>query len=250
MYVSTCCGQMICAIFWNESYVEQCNEQLIGQYHLNYQYLSTYNYNMSIFSNSSNYTEQYEKFCRDTSLDTVLYLLQEKKGQLTLIETNDDSTCSNTHKSHINLLNYPEGEYIIAIGGFAKENGSYFLQMVCLQHSIPLTVSQLNPPTNTTSITCNKTIYDVLTPVQSVQYHLFNITKNTYLPINIYVPSYGMFLYLIKSVVTNYATESHFEIVAENYYDGLLIIDESVLPTPTKNRFQSTYYIVVQGLFS
>eukprot|EP01084_Bolivina_argentea_P236760 398039_1 len=92
--------------------------------------------------------EWYYKQCAVSSLDTVLYVLYSKKGKLNLLYTSDDVNavrCGNTAKSYIDLIQYGEGDYYIAVGGYQREYGSYFLQMTCQQYSFPATEQQLDP---------------------------------------------------------------------------------------------------------
>eukprot|EP01084_Bolivina_argentea_P133758 236090_1 len=81
------------------------------------------------------YSCDHSDFCsHNNSLDTVLYILSEKKNIVELLSVQDDSPstiCRNTEKSVIDLLTYDEGTYIIAIGGYGTETGSYQISLQC-----------------------------------------------------------------------------------------------------------------------
>eukprot|EP01084_Bolivina_argentea_P108054 193125_1 len=91
------------------------------------------------------------RYCGNASLDTVLYLLREKRGQISLLEISDDtkkSKCSNTNKSIIDISAYDEGIYYLGVGGFAQDTGDFFIYLKQKQNTF---VSAI---TFVTSITC------------------------------------------------------------------------------------------------
>ena len=70
-----------------------------------------------------------------------------------MISQSDDvntESCENKEKSYVNLSNLNVGEYILAIGGFKEEHGSYLLQLRYShsQYSFPIVTHQLNPKNN------------------------------------------------------------------------------------------------------
>eukprot|EP01084_Bolivina_argentea_P282944 484457_1 len=143
--------------------------------------------------------EVYDKYCSNTSLDTALYLLYEKRGQLNLLETSDDG-CINmnmtrmTHKSTLNLMVYDETEYIIGIGGYAQEYGSFFIHMICEQYSWPVQEEELDPISNNPStLSCNNISSGNFTGGNHMLYYELEITQNTFFPIIIAVCSDGYF---------------------------------------------------------
>eukprot|EP01084_Bolivina_argentea_P152228 265587_1 len=80
-----------------------------------------------------------ESSCNNSSLDTIIYILYEKKNQINLITLSDDTDptqCRITKKSLIKLKDFNQGNYIIAVGGYAKENGNYRLLMTCDKTSV------------------------------------------------------------------------------------------------------------------
>ena len=114
------------------------------------------------------------------------------------------SQCANTEKSYIDLLDYPEGEYIIAIAGFGQEYGSYFFQLRCSHYTFPLDAAQLKPfETDTVlELKCGRTLSDQQnTEISQVQYYQINITKSLLkrLPITVSTcsESYDSYMYAI-----------------------------------------------------
>ena len=93
--------------------------------HNNTFYVSQTNTNESVYS--------WLEYCNNNdSLDTYLYLLQDKKGTLQLLDSHDDGDGSeyywcfpkgSSRKSVIDLADYSVGEYIVAVGGFQQEYG-------------------------------------------------------------------------------------------------------------------------------
>eukprot|EP01084_Bolivina_argentea_P133757 236089_1 len=81
------------------------------------------------------YSCDHSDFCsHNNSLDTVLYILSEKKNIVELLSVQDDSPstiCRNTEKSVIDLLSYDEGTYIIGVSGYGNETGSYQISLQC-----------------------------------------------------------------------------------------------------------------------
>ena len=66
------------------------------------------------------------------SLDTSLYILQSKRGQINVMDIQDDSKCSISEKASVDLTDYPEGEYIISVGGYGQEYGNYLIHLECV----------------------------------------------------------------------------------------------------------------------
>eukprot|EP01084_Bolivina_argentea_P309190 534793_1 len=140
-------------------------------------------YYITDFDMFRNYCDKYS-----SGIDTVLYLLYEKSGQLNLITSSDDSPSAlckrNSEKSYINLANYEEGTYIIGIGGYQQELGSYFIHMDCEYYSFPAESSQMNPGYNNPNIACWQAISDTLQG-DSMKYYKFTIDDSVYLPVTI-----------------------------------------------------------------
>eukprot|EP01084_Bolivina_argentea_P266657 452356_1 len=132
------------------------------------------------------YSESYDNYCHDSSLDTIVYLLYKKKGKIVLLDSFDDSSklkCENTLKSSLNFLDYDDGQYIIGIGGFGKEFGSFTTKMICTSHSYPVEEHELNPSIHDKgSIECNQTKRN---EIESMQYYRFDVTETSYFPIKI-----------------------------------------------------------------
>ena len=76
-------------------------------------------------------------YCNSGSLDTFIYLLQEKKSRVNVITQQDDSSCSNPEKSTIDLMDYPEGEYIIAVGGYGSDVGNFWIHLTADENKVP-----------------------------------------------------------------------------------------------------------------
>ena len=122
-----------------------------------------------------------------------------------MVDESDDvrfTQCGNTEKSYIDLLDYPEGEYLIAIGGFGHEYGSYFFQLRCSHYTFPLDADQLKPfeNENILQLKCDETISDQEnTEISQVQYYQTNITNSLLerLPISISTcsESYDSYMY-------------------------------------------------------
>eukprot|EP01083_Nonionella_stella_P023316 64495_1 len=138
--------------------------------------------------------DQAAPYCNSASLDTYLYLLREKRGQISLLQTNDDCSAvscpSNTNKSIIDLSPYPEGEYYIAVGGFLTDIGLYAITVECdSAYSYPIKPEQINE-TNTTvqELSCGQTLWNQTNTVDDVVsfYSLnLNFTDDMFPPITI-----------------------------------------------------------------
>eukprot|EP01083_Nonionella_stella_P035970 98122_1 len=134
-------------------------------------------------------------FCDDNSLDTVMYILSEKQGTITLLETADDSdedVCQNSHKSMIDLSSYKNGDYIIAVGGFGDDKvGPYQMNLECVQFSRPIFDDQINPNRSSFANTehtleCGSERYNQNNSLQHiVSYYTLNLTEDMNLPITI-----------------------------------------------------------------
>eukprot|EP01084_Bolivina_argentea_P266656 452353_1 len=134
------------------------------------------------------YVQPYNHYCDNSSLDTILYILYEKKGKIVLLDSFDDSSkskCKTNEKSVMNLFDYNDGQYIIGVGGFGKEFGSFTIKMSCTAHSYPVQQHELNPSINDNykgSITCDQTNH---TQSDSMMYYRFDLTQTSYFPITI-----------------------------------------------------------------
>ena len=228
--LSTCCDIDSCD-FNNITKKEKCNYE--------YQELAF------LYSNWDDYNTTIDQYCSinsSTSLDTNLYILQEKKGQINVLAEHDDSSCTNSEKSYIDLSDYPEGEYIIAIGGYGTEHGDYWIHLECVKYFYPIQEDQFDPPLNTTNITCNHTIYDQLKGKKDpVHYYKFPITKTTYFPI-IINGSYWTAEYIIRKDNNNIHGYDY-EIMEwlDWAYGATFFIDDPSVYTIGE------YYIVVQS---
>ena len=99
--LSTCCELDECN-FANETKKDQCNDEnirgIIGEEWYYGEYNTSY-----LWVDYSCSADSY------WSLDTVLFLLQEKKGKINVMAEHDDSTCGNSEKSYIDLSTFTEG---------------------------------------------------------------------------------------------------------------------------------------------
>ncbi len=205
--------------------MDWCNSYLLKNYHWIYHNLLTFSPNAS-----KTYTYNHEKYCGKHSLDTYLYILQEKKGQINLINVEDDSSCTNPQKSSIDLLNHRDGEYIIAVGGYGQEYGNYYIQLECIQYSFPIQQKQFDPPLdNIIDITCNQTIEDQTAIFEPVQHYQLSINKNTYLPIIISTNSEEIIMYLIKHVTENKHIDYDYEIVLLSKKHKIKLLNDLLL---------------------
>eukprot|EP01084_Bolivina_argentea_P008498 15904_1 len=188
-----------------------------------------------------------DRFCSaDKSLDTYLYILQQKKKQLNLLHTADDFECSNSQKSYVNLLDYIPGVYIIAVGGYAKEYGSYYLQLSCQQYSYPITEVQFNPPINSPVISCDSMLANqFVNHRKPVRYYLLNITKTTYLPFSIASPADNdTIIYVIKRNINSYDNYDYDRMRISDIYNYTIIFDDPDVFSI------GVYYVVIQGMFN
>eukprot|EP01083_Nonionella_stella_P035969 98120_1 len=134
-------------------------------------------------------------FCDDDSLDTVMYILSEKQGTITLLETADDSqsnVCQNNRKSIIDLSSYKDGNYIIAVGSFGDDNvGPYQMNLECVQFTRPIKNDQINPNRSNLvnanhTLECGSKLYNQSNSLQHiVSYYALTLTKDMHLPITI-----------------------------------------------------------------
>eukprot|EP01083_Nonionella_stella_P022650 62638_1 len=126
--------------------------------------------------------------CNDDSLDTVLYLLSEKRGIITLHKTVDDTDqnlCKNDHKSLIELSDYKAGNYIIAVGGFVDDDvGNYQMNWECVRFSRPIQDDQITPEralleTDNHTLRCGLKLHNQSNSLQHlVSYYTLNLTQD------------------------------------------------------------------------
>ena len=100
----------------------------------------------SLFSNFPISGDPRPTACNSSSLDTVLYILKRteygENFKIELMDVNDDLTettypfnvsSTNQLKSYIDLFHYDEGEYIVAVGGYSLNTGSYYVSFIGIQ---------------------------------------------------------------------------------------------------------------------
>eukprot|EP01084_Bolivina_argentea_P179112 309527_1 len=235
LFVSTCCEFELCHVAYD-------SEDWCHQYMFENSVFLTYWYSM-----------EYEPFCGDYSLDTYLYVLQEQKGHLMLIDSIDDvgeDTCSNKKKSYIDLSALDEGLYIIAVGGFVKSNGPYYLFLDCTQYSYPMREDQFDP-LNSTDLQCNTTLTnEANTPTKHVSYYNFNITSNLYPPISISMCETNdqyILINLFKLIDNKYQLigEKNGYGCTESVSDDVVFDDVNISKTNI-----GSYYLVAQGVWN
>eukprot|EP01084_Bolivina_argentea_P174180 301707_1 len=179
MNLKTCCGYNMCkvAAVLGEMPYEECSKMLFNTF--------TENINTSTYETIDN--TSYTRHCGiGSSLPTFIYLLYEQRGRLNLVDTSRGNgvLCYNQEKSIIDLTKYPEGEYIVGVGGYANQYGSYWIQMQCEQYSWLLSIEEIAPDRNMQGVlNCGEKINGSLSLTQQVAYFKFEITDNTYFPI-------------------------------------------------------------------
>jgi len=223
--ISTCCDFDICN-YDNETWQNQCNDA----------------YQEYIFTTKSgtDYTDSYCGTNNTISLDTYVYILQSKKGQINVVGEQDDSSCTNSEKSYIDLSNYDEGEYIIAVGPYGVEVGVYFIHLECVKYLWPIQEDQIDPPSNTSDITCGDMVKDKVDTFDPVHYYTLDISEITYFPITINF-SEDITKYIIKAKESvNNAYD--YEILASSADDFVFIFDDEELYP------HGEYYVVIQEL--
>eukprot|EP01084_Bolivina_argentea_P172736 299190_1 len=204
LHVSTACGlselclsPIFSKYFWNIS-MEECGIYVSARSWERYHAEPPY---------SNDRISHYNEYCNLTTLDTVMYILHEKKGRVTLIESKDDCVSSDhciiPTKSVIDLTNYQEGRYIIGIGGFGTEYGKFELQLVCEQMSFPITNEEIDPSSAILGeLTCGTTLHNQSwTDDNTVVYYALNVTHLTYFPFRITVcvdEDYSFDAYIIE----------------------------------------------------
>eukprot|EP01084_Bolivina_argentea_P270458 459882_1 len=174
--------------------------------------------------------------CNDSSLDTILYILSEKNGIITLLDHSDDtssSICRNTKKSLIDLKQFIENTYIIAVGGFGAQVGTYQINFECTQFSRPIQNTEINPSISDT-LTCGMQLHNQHNSIHHlVSYYNFSITDNMHYPIVITTcevseeTDFYNILYLVEEVnagiqkeykilhTSNYSQRCHSDVPAD-----------------------------------
>eukprot|EP01084_Bolivina_argentea_P260411 439747_1 len=218
--ISTCCEFNDCQ---QDSF---CNKHKINNWYQEY--------------NESYDNTTYNQYCGESSLDTNLYILRVKQGEINFVDSVDDSiSCQDRRKSYIDLENYVEGEYVVGVGGFSKNNGSYFIQLNCHHYSFPIIEQQFEPSTtDNISLECDTILSNKqLTDTKQVSYYTLNITQNTYLPITVSAHfsnnSTTSYIYLIKN---SSETLSSYQLLEQS--DSQIILNDIEY---------GEYYIVIQG---
>eukprot|EP01084_Bolivina_argentea_P250527 419781_1 len=203
----------------------------------------------------------YRNYCvKDTSLDTILYVLYEKKGKINLRHISDDVNqlyCNeNKEKSHVDLLNIDEGVYIIALGGYGTNYGSYFFQLWCNEYSFPVFASEFNPlHTNVSELECDSRLLEEQnTHSHQISYYKLNITEEIHarLPISIWTCSllYDTHIYIFTSLSHELEDKPTWHIITTsddnptcaNPYDSKFTLSDPQIYSV------GIYYIAVQGI--
>eukprot|EP01084_Bolivina_argentea_P103646 185619_1 len=213
------------------------------------------------------FMDKWSSYCNDTSLDTNIYVLYEKKGQINLLETSDDvdsTICNNEEKSYVNLLDYKVGQYIIGIGGYAQEHGKYYLKLECssvaptqspiLKYSFPIVKSEFDVHSNVNILECNDILHnETNTHEHLVSYYRFHISDDVYPPIVISTcPDSN-----IDGSNGNHWLYDTYMYIIYDYGDGVVILKQSdIAPSLCNHKsaeidvsslLNGEYYAVVQG---
>ena len=195
-----------------------------------------------ISTNDSHYP-----FCNSSSLDTVLYTLTIEhtidQTKIDLIEVVDDIPTPNIDncglKSYIDLINYDEGEYIVAVGGYAHKYGKYRIGFDCIGAAEnyagwevdeewfqrEYNLNFLNPTELETTFCGSKR--DETTIDHAIQYYKFTLTAEM-------IATYTTKLYLTTCCV---------DIECESFYedDGLFTLyDEDNIPYPNNSNYTNS----------
>eukprot|EP01084_Bolivina_argentea_P212390 361046_1 len=207
------------------------------------------------------YNESYNLHCSQSSLDTNLYVLYEKKKQINLIQRSDDSNCNNMDKSYIDLHNYKEGVYIVAVGGYAQEYGYYFIHLQCDEiqvmqpavYSFPILKTQFNVSNNYQTLTCGQILSnqsntnDKRVSYYKLEYLTFGGTFFSQFYVTtcpevdiIRQPEYDTYMYVIQEHVGNILVLDQKDSASCNDQSSEITIETDSL----KNH---DIYVVVQG---
>ena len=104
-----------------------------------------------------------EEWYNTYGFHTILYVLKLDNimgniDSLMLIEEVLDMDCPGDDRVHIDITDYEEGIYIIAIGGRYQQTGEYFLQLQCTQYSFPMKEDEFQPNITAPTLPCNKQV--------------------------------------------------------------------------------------------
>eukprot|EP01083_Nonionella_stella_P217485 780785_1 len=224
-------------------------------------------------------------FCKERSLDTVLYLLKydTKKSEISILYENDDADASfcgengvNSYgKSMVDLTALYESntmeinkdmDYYLAVGGFTKSldangyiqrTGKYQMELICQNYVFPLDSKQflLNvKDDNTEDIECGQQLNNHSnTNDQLVSYFYFDVTESTQLPIIVttcdYYKKHGEYAtYLYIANIQYYRYEaSGFDIIKQATFDGAKCKDEESKGIDISSLEVGKYVVAVGG---
>eukprot|EP01084_Bolivina_argentea_P264721 448524_1 len=158
------------------------------------------------------------KQCSTSSLDTSLYILYKNGDRFILMDSIDDmflSSCINPNKAEIDLSSYPVGEYIIGVGGYFNETGSFQIELKGNFYSSPLLPEDVLKDSKAVALapqlSCNTTVQGSNTIYNPISYYKFELTDDLNGPIritncngtnfNIY---YRVWLYLLTEDLDQY----------------------------------------------